>query len=60
MCVNEENKIPNPGSSQALDMGCTCPVLDNYHGRGFFYPGAEGPAFYIRADCPIHGERFKD
>lgn len=27
-------KHPNPGSNQALDQGCTCPVLDNGHGKG--------------------------
>lgn len=25
--------IPNPGSDAAIKMGCTCPVLDNAHGR---------------------------
>ena len=39
---------PNPGSDAALDLGCTCPVLDNGHGRG------PGP-FWMAADCPLHG-----
>jgi hypothetical protein len=38
---------PNPGSDAALDQGCTCPVLDNGHGRG------DGP-FWINGDCPLH------
>jgi len=27
--------IPHPGSDKAIDAGCTCPVLDNGHGRGY-------------------------
>lgn len=38
---------PNPGSDAALDQGCTCPVLDNGHGRG------SGP-FWISGGCPLH------
>jgi hypothetical protein len=38
---------PNPGSDAALDLGCTCPVLDNGHGRG------AGP-FWITGGCPVH------
>lgn len=26
--------IPNPGSNEAIDLGCTCPVLDNCRGKG--------------------------
>lgn len=39
--------MPNPGSDAALDRGCTCPVLDNGHGRG------NGP-FWITGGCPVH------
>ena len=28
------NKTPNPGSDAAIEAGCTCPVLDNGHGKG--------------------------
>jgi len=42
---------PNPGSTEALAQGCTCAVLDNYHGRGFGNP----PQFWISEDCPLHG-----
>ena len=27
--------IPTPGSDEAIKMGCTCPVMDNAHGKGF-------------------------
>lgn len=44
--------LPTPGSPEAKRQGCTCPILDNGHGRGF--PGPDGPLFWISADCPIH------
>lgn len=53
---------PNPGSDQALDQGCICPVLDNCHGRFAPFPattaadGRELPeAWYIHAECSMHG-----
>lgn len=48
-------KPPNPGSEEALDMGCRCPVLDNHHGRGFPWGGID-PSFWISELCPIHGQ----
>jgi len=40
---------PSPGSPAAQKHGCTCPVLDNCHGKG----RGDG-LFYISADCPLH------
>ena len=40
---------PNPGSDAAIKQGCTCPVMDNAHGRR-----ADG-MFWINAECPVHG-----
>lgn len=41
----------SPGSDEALAEGCTCPVLDNSHGRGYM-----GTDTYVTvADCPLHG-----
>jgi hypothetical protein len=48
---------PNPGSNEAIALGCTCPVMDNGHGQGFPWPGTEGPSFWVNADCPVHGGR---
>lgn len=45
--------IPNPGSNEALDKGCTCPVLDNGHGNGVLWDGEL--SFWINAECPLHG-----
>ena len=40
---------PTPGSPEAVARGCTCPVIDNHHGRGV-KPGV----FWINKDCPLH------
>jgi hypothetical protein len=48
-------EIPNPGSNEALKAGCFCPVSDNNHGRGRFWPGCVKPVFWINNKCPIHG-----
>ena len=47
---NQDRTPPNPGSDAALDRGCTCPVLDNGHGR---INGGKCP-FWITANCPLH------
>lgn len=44
---------PKPGSDEALKHGCTCPVVDNAHGKGI--PHGDEVLFWVDADCPIHG-----
>lgn len=47
-----------PGSDEALEQGCMCPVLDNSHGKGAWgYPVDEQgrPSYWINAACPLHG-----
>lgn len=45
------NKTPNPGSDEARKLGCTCPVLDNGHGRG--YMGMKD-VFVYNMECEVH------
>lgn len=47
----------NPGSPEAGRNGCTCPVLDNGHGRGTALPiKPDGsPQFWQSQNCPLHG-----
>lgn len=51
---------PNPGSKNAVALGCTCPVMDNHHGRGVPWPRDDGkdptehPSFYVTEGCPVH------
>lgn len=40
-----------PGSINAIEHGCSCPVLDNGHGAG----RGDG-LFWINSDCPLHGD----
>jgi hypothetical protein len=42
---------PNPGSDEALSMGCICPVLDNGHGRMPPYPPS---GWWVTEGCPLH------
>jgi hypothetical protein len=42
---------PNPGSDEAIKLGCSCPQMDNAHGR------RNDGLFWIVADCPVHGCR---
>ncbi len=43
---------PNPGSDEAREGGCICPVLDNNRGKRAPWPDN---GWYIRVDCPMHG-----
>ena len=47
---------PNPGSAEAVDQGCTCPIIDNNYGKG--YLGQKG-IFVQFDDCPLHGGFIK-
>ena len=44
--------IPNPGSKEALETGCQCPMLDNHHGRGIQMNN--DLVFWIDEHCPMH------
>lgn len=58
MAEKIDREIPNPGSPEALGLGCTCPVLDNGHGRGVLgscCPNSGDPLFWIDEACPLHG-----
>jgi hypothetical protein len=49
---------PNPGSKEAIEQNCKCPVMDNHNGKGFHY-GTDEPCFWINAECPLHGEKVE-
>lgn len=42
---------PNPGTDEAIALGCKCPVIDNCYGRG--YRGQPG-VFAYTVSCPVH------
>lgn len=48
---------PNPGSKEAIELGCNCPCWDNNYGKGVPYHGSDGvehTAFWYNKDCPVH------
>lgn len=47
---------PNPGTPEAIDAGCTCPVMDNNHGQGVptRWPEPSEPSFWFSKGCPVH------
>ena len=47
-----------PGSPEAVEQGCTCPVFDNCKGRGCWLTDKDGkPLYYINEKCPLHGAK---
>ena len=46
--------VPNPGSQEAISRGCTCPVIDNHYGRGYY--GQPGVFVYVEG-CPLHSPK---
>lgn len=52
--MDKKKKIPNPGSDEAVKQGCTCPVLDNYHGEGIPYGKSKEHCFWVNEGCPLH------
>ena len=49
---------PPPGSPEATEQGCTCPVFDNRKGRGCGLTDKDGkPLYYINEKCPLHGAK---
>lgn len=51
-----KERPPNPGSAEALALGCRCPVLDNGHGKG---SGWGLGAFWISDACELHRRDHK-
>lgn len=49
-------KHPTPGSKEAIDKGCKCPVIDNHYGKGIVMNGSDEPNFWVSGDCKTHGK----
>lgn len=50
----EKRKYPNPGSHDAYEIGCRCPIIDNNYGRGYLGVPSN---FWISENCPLHGKK---
>jgi hypothetical protein len=62
--LNQLTDKKHPGSREALDGGCTCPVEENHYGKGYLggSPGGDGSLiFAVSEDCPLHrrGRRLR-
>lgn len=44
-----KHQLP-PGSEEAIEAGCECPVIDNEHGKGV----GDG-LYWMNGGCPLHG-----
>lgn len=49
--MSEEIKS-KPGSPEAISAGCSCPAIDNHHGKGC---RGDGISFITDSDCHLHG-----
>jgi hypothetical protein len=48
---------PNPGTKEAIEAGCICPVLDNNYGKGIPIKTKDGTiqtGYWMDGACPIH------
>lgn len=43
-----------PGSWEAFEVGCICPMIDNRRGKGAYTNDDDKPVFWVNEDCPIH------
>lgn len=53
---------PNPGSPEAEKLGCTCPIIDNGHGRGYMggVKDKSGETMFVyTSGCPVHDNKNK-
>lgn len=50
--MTTQTKQLAPGSEAARLAGCTCPVLDNQHGRGMIIDGRV--VYVYNCGCPLH------
>jgi hypothetical protein len=50
-----EDNIPNPGSKEAIELSCCCPVWDNHNGKGVGGNG-EKYGWWNNSECLLHGE----
>ncbi len=51
--MRTEKRRMTPGSKDAVAVGCTCPVLDNAHGRGAYQINGVWQ-FWQSVDCVVH------
>lgn len=48
-----------PGSPEAVEMGCSCPQIENNHGLGRYLASAGKVVFWMTEGCPLHGHFYR-
>ena len=56
--MGKQPKPPNPGSDEAVRRNCTCPILDNRRGLGYY--AAPDGCHIINENCPLHGAEARE
>lgn len=46
-----KNKVPNPDSKKAIEIGYKCLVMDNSYGKGYY---GQKDTFVYNSECEIH------
>ena len=50
--------VPNPGTTEAINAGCRCAIIDNGHGRGYMggvKDKTTGETMFVyTVGCPVH------
>lgn len=49
-------RLLNPGSKDAIGVGCRCPRVDNAHGAGYMRGSDGQPIFVYSGLCPLHAD----
>ena len=47
--------MATPGSPEAVAKGCSCPIMDNCHGRGYM---GQKNVFSVTLGCIIHSSAY--
>jgi hypothetical protein len=50
---------PSPGSKEAVEQGCLCPIKDNKYGKGAMPSRSGEMLYYFSADCPLHKDEYE-
>jgi hypothetical protein len=55
--IKEHKEKLKPGSYRATLSGCSCPILSNNFGEGYYIDPSENIFYEIDSECPLHGDK---
>jgi hypothetical protein len=56
--VNLPERQKRPGTKSAKASGCTCPIIDNHYGKGYWGDGGRY-GWVVSDGCPTHGQEVR-